>query len=185
MLTLSVLYDNLLWITIPLLCISMVLLVRCIAGVVRLLKKSILVRVPLVEELAIEFVETGKVVLCMEGPRFSSRFARLKYSLEAEDGSAVSLHRRLFPAVTSGVSKVRMELRGFSIPVPGRYILRVEGLDRAGQVAEEEDPRNQLVFMKPHLLKSLLYTLGITLSSAAFITSLVFSLIRIFEVSPS
>ncbi|MDX9972503.1 MAG: hypothetical protein RBU21_05860 [FCB group bacterium] len=176
----SFVYQNLLWITVPAFCIALLLLVRCILGVVRLIRRSIIARVPLVEEHVVSFSEAGKVVLCNEGPRISLRAGGLRYRLMDEDGTEVPSRLRLFRAVTSGVSKARMELRTLRLPRPGRYVLHVEGLGEA----QPRDRDYWIVFTKPHLLKTIGYVVAMVLTGGTAIVSLVFSLLRIFGIAP-
>jgi hypothetical protein len=173
----SILYRNMYWLGPALMCISLLLLALSIRNVVRLVKEAKILSVPLVEQQTIEFHDAGKVVLCIEGPQFTTRFARLSYELSAEGGAPVEGRTAWFRAHTSGVSWVRMELRSYEIPHPGRYVLRVRGLGEP----QERDAKHHLVFMRPHLFQSVGYILGITLSALVFITSLVFFLQGLLE----
>ncbi len=152
---------------------SAVVLGFTIRGVVRLVRQSRILSIPLREEQDVEFAESGRVVLCLEGPLFSRRFARLGYELAAADGSPVSGRPALFHAKTSGFSTVRMEMRVYGIPRPGRYRLRIQGLDET----RGADSRECIVFMRPHLGRAVCFIIGIVLSSGLFITGLVFSLL--------
>lgn len=154
-------------------CLSAVLLGFFIRGVIRLVRQSLIVSVPLLAEQEVEFPDAGRVVLCIEGPLFSRRFARLAYELRAGDGAVVSGRPALFRARTSGFSTVRMELKVYGIPRPGLYFLRIGGLT----AALAPDPRERIVFMRPHFTRSIGYVIGIVLSSGFFITGLVFALL--------
>lgn len=153
--------------------LSAVLLGFIIRGVVRLVRQSRILSVPLREEQDVEFAESGRVVLCLEGPLFSRWFARLGYQLTAVDGTAVSGRPALFHAKTSGFSTVRMEMMVYEIPRPGRYHLRIQGLDDT----RGADSRECIVFMRPHLGRVVCFIVGIVLTSGAFITGLFFSLL--------
>ncbi len=83
----SCIYRNGLWISVPLFIMSVALLVYLIRDVIKVMKQVRLTGVPLVEEQEVEFAEAGQVVLCMEGPRFTTRFANLSYRLIGPDGS--------------------------------------------------------------------------------------------------
>jgi len=144
-----------------------------IRGVVGLVRQSRILSVPLRAEQEVEFPEAGRVVLCLEGPLFTRRFARLDYELRASDGSAVSGRPALFRARTSGFSTARMELRVYRIPSPGRYALIIQGL----REPNGKDSRESIVFMRPHLARTVCYVIGIVLSSGIFITGLVFALL--------
>lgn len=144
-----------------------------IRGVIRLVRQSRILSVPLREEQDVEFAEAGRVVLCLEGPMFTRMFSRLSYELSTPDGTAVSGRPALFRARTSGFSTVRMELRVYNLPKPGSYRLRIQGL----KDPQGADPRESIVFVRPHLGRSVCYVIGIVLSSGLFITGLVFSLL--------
>ncbi len=118
---LSYVHRNGLWVSIPLFVASAITLVHLIRGVIRVVRQAHLVSVPLVEEQAVEFAETGRVALCIEGPRFTTLFAKLSYSLIGPDGTEANGRRSWFRPHSSGASKVRMELGRYEIPTPGRH----------------------------------------------------------------
>ena len=156
-------------------CLALLLVGIFIRSVVRLVKESKVLNLPLVEQQSIVLPETGTLVLCAEGPRFSRRFAGLDYELSTEYGVPVAGRTAWFHARTSGVSAARTEVRVYEIPHPGRFALRVLQLG----AAQERDVQHRLVFVKPHLGKTVAYVIGITLSSCLFIVSLVFFLLRL------
>lgn len=174
------LYKYWTWIAIPVMAMTLAALVLLILGVVATVKKAHLFKVPLAERQEVEFVEAARVVLSIEGPRFSTRFARVNFELKGINGDPVESRRALFRAVTLGISTARMELLKFDIPRPGRYVLTTTGLG----AARESDARHAVVFMRPHLKQSLVYVLGIVLTSFIFISSLVFFLLRLLEAGP-
>jgi hypothetical protein len=161
------------WLFLVISFLSIISLGYCIRNVIRLVRRSRIVGVALLAEQEVEFAEAGRVVLCLEGPLFSRRFARLEFELSAGDGSVLIGRTALFRARTSGFSTVRMELKSYHIPRPGRYRMRITGLGE-GRGA---DARERIVFMRPHLAGSIGYVIGIVLSSGIFITSLVFALL--------
>src|SRR5512139_1630444 len=104
------------------------LLVQCIAGVVRTGRQARLFSVPLVESQEVAFAEAGRVVLAMEGPLLSRRFAGLEYELVGPDGTKVPQRSTLFRARTTGFSRAKLELKVFEIGTPGRHVFRIVGL---------------------------------------------------------
>jgi hypothetical protein len=70
-----------------------------------------------------------------------------------------------------------MEVKSYRIPMPGRYLLRVKGLE-PGTAADGE---HQIVFMKPHLARSIGYVIGIVLSGVLFIGSIVLFFLRLLS----
>lgn len=161
------------WLFAPVASLAVVSLVYCIRGLIRLLKRSRIVSVPLQAVQQVNFAEATRVVLCIEGPLFTRGFARLTYELSAPDGTVVKGRPALFRSRTSGLSTVRMELRVFALPVPGTYHLRINGLGESVPL----DPREKIVFMRPHLGRSIGFIIGIAFSSGLFITGLVFTLL--------
>jgi hypothetical protein len=115
----------------------------------------------------------------MEGPRFTPRFRRLTFDLRLPGGASVPGHRVLFRAVTSGFSTTRMTLRSYEVPFAGRYLLEISRLETRDLAA----PRHQVVFMRPHLARSVLLVIGLTIMAAAAITSLVFLLLAVIPTA--
>ncbi len=166
------------WVLMPAFCLGVALLVWCIVSVVRVVRAAVLVRLPLLKEQTLIFSRPGPVVLCAEGPRFTTRFAGLSYEMVSEDGMAVPVRTTWFHATTSGFSTARMEVRRFSVPQTGNYTLRVSGLGGA----KAGDEKHQLVFVKPHLPAVVAHVLGIILSAGLTIGSLVLFLMKLVGV---
>ena len=166
------------WLLAALFALSVAALVLLVRAVLRMLRAARLFDVPLLERQDVEFPAAGRVVLCIEGPRFTTRFRRLACELRLPGGVPVAGRRVLFRTVTSGVSKARVTLRTYDIPFAGRYELGIPGL--APQDAGAPDHR--IVFMRPHLARGLLLTVGITLASSVAIASLVFFLLVVTGV---
>jgi len=114
----SYIYQNGIWISIPVFIASVAALVYLILDVIRVMKQARLTSVPLVEKQGLELAEAGRVVLCMEGPLFTTRFANLSYALIGPEGNRVEKRRSWFRSHTSSFSKVRMELEYYKIPRP-------------------------------------------------------------------
>jgi hypothetical protein len=173
-------YRNWIWIGAPLILISAAALGLLIAGTVRLVRKAQLFRVPLAERQEVGFAQAERVVLSMEGPRFSTRFRNLAYDLRAGDGARVAGRPVLFRAQTTAVSTARMEIMTYDIPRPGRYLLLIQGLG----APQADDARHAIVFGRPHLGRLVAHILGMILSASVFIVSLVFFLLRLLEAGP-
>lgn len=173
---LSFIYRNGLWISVPVFVLSAALLIFFILSVIRGMKQAHLLRVPLQEEQEVEFAEAGPVVLCTQGPQLSLRFAKLEYELTG-DGIPVEAKKNLLPKRTTGISWVRLELQTYDIPRPGRYLLRVRGLE-AERIT---DPEHWVLFMRPHFGKNVLHVIGIVLSGLLFIGSIVLFFLRLLS----
>ena len=161
------------WLLAVLFVLSLAGLAMLVRTVLHLLRNSRLGDLPLHERQEITFATAGRVVLCMEGPRFTPRFRKLEFELSLPGGTPLAGHRILFRTVTSGIRWARVTLRSFELPYAGRYELRIAGLAPADVGA----PGHRIVFMRPHLARSLALVVGITLVSALAIASLVFLLL--------
>jgi hypothetical protein len=173
---LSYIYRNGLWIAPPLFVISAALLCFFILNVIRAVKQAHLFSVPLLEQQEIEFANEGRVVLCTQGPLLSTRFAKLDYELTG-DGVPIEGRTTWFHIKTSGFSWVRMEMKAYRLPRPGRYILHIKGLEPGST----PDSEHQIVFMRPHLARSIGYVIGIVLSGILFIGSIVLFFLRLLS----
>jgi hypothetical protein len=154
------------------------LLCYCIYGVVRTMRKARLFSVPLVDKQEIDFAEAGRIVLCMEGPLLSRRFAHLDYELTGPDGMAARSRIALLRAGSSSFTKARMGLRVYDIACPGRYVFQIRGLEGA----KPSDSEHEMVFTRPHLLRSMIYLLGIVLAACLTIGSIVLFFLRLASV---
>jgi len=172
---LSYIYRNGLWISVPLFIISAALLCFFILNVIRSVRQAYLLSVPLLGQQETQFAEEGRVVLCTQGPLLSFRFAKLDYELTGDNGMPVEGRTTWFHARTSGLSWVRMEVKSYRIPMPGRYILRIKGLEPGSS----PDSEHQIVFMRPHLARSIGYVIGIVLSGLLFVGSIVLFFLRL------
>ena len=178
MATLSFIYESGLWISVPVFFLSVVLLIFFIAKVIRLVKEAPLISVPLIEQQEIEFAGSGRVDLCIEGPLFTSRFARLKYELSTASGTKVKSHIVLFRTRTAGFKWVRLKIRTYDIPSPGRYVFQIHGLAKDWI----PDTRHRIVFTRPHTALAMCYVIGIVFSAILTIGSIVLSLMHLVGV---
>ncbi len=172
---LSYIYRNGLWISIPLFFWAVALLVYSILNVVRVVRQAHLFSVPVLEQQEIQFDGEGEVVLCTQGPLLSFRFAKLRYELTADTGIPVEGRTTWFHSRTSGLTWVRMEVKSFRIPMPGRYSLHIKGLEPGST----PDSEHRIVFMKPHLETSMSYVIGIVLSGLLSVGSIVLFFLRL------
>lgn len=65
----------------PWFCRRLILLALFIRRIIRLRSEKLIPSVPLRAEQSIEFTEAGRVVLAVEGPLFTRRFARTEFEL--------------------------------------------------------------------------------------------------------
>ena len=167
------------WLLSALFLLSVAALCMLIRAVLATLRAARLCDVPLLANQQVEFPTAGRVVLCMEGPRFTPRFRKLTYELRLPDGTAIAGHRILFRTVTSGISKTRVTLRTYDLPHAGRYRLDIHSLEPTDVNA----PQHRIVFMRPHLARSVALVVGITFVSMLAIASLVFFLLSVMPTA--
>jgi hypothetical protein len=132
-----------LFVAVPGIIAAAVLLVRTIAGLLRVVRASRVATVPLAPEMRVRLEVSGSLELAMEGPRFSRGFGGVNFSLHRVDlGQEVPLRRLLFRTQVSGMDRVRLSLYAVEVPAPGEYFLRAENL---GAVSAE----SAVVFVRP------------------------------------
>ncbi len=171
-------YRHWVWLGVPVTLAALVGLIFTIRGVIVVARESEIVRLPLAASLEVYLPEAGPVVLGTELPRFSRLFAHATFELSATSGEPVPGESTLFRMSTAKVSTMTMNLMNFDIPHPGRYVLRIGGVERS----IEGFKGHFIFFARPHGAKTVGYVLGIVFTSCAFIASLVFFLIRVVGV---
>lgn len=172
----SFVYRNGIWISMPALALAVVLLIFFIKSVIRLKEESTIMSVPAMERQYVEFAEAGNVILCIEGPFLTTRFGGVKYELIASDGSPVKGHVTLFHSRSSSFTKVRMEMKSFELPYPGRYSLDLKNFGPP----RPNDNEHRIVFTRPNLARTIMYVLGIVFSGMLFVCSIVLFLMSLF-----
>ena len=181
MVYLSIIYKYGIWISIPLFIFSVTLLIMSIIGVVRTGRQAVLFSLPLTERQEIEFTEPGSVVLCMEGPILSRRFAKLEFQLTGPDGIAAKNRPVLFRARTTGFSKAKMELRVYEIAHQGHHLFQIHGLGGEKPL----DSEHRMVFTRPNHIRTMAFVLGIIVGAIFTILSIVLFFLRLLKVESS
>jgi len=178
MATLSFIYESGLWISVPVFLLSVGLLIFFIVRVIRLVGKAPIISAPLIEKQEIEFAGSGRVDLCIEGPMLTPLFSRLKYELITASGTQAKSHIVLFRTRTAGFQWVRLKMRTFDIPSPGRYVFQIHGLAKDWT----PDTKHRIVFTRPHTALAMCYIIGIVFSAILNIGSIVLSLMHLLGV---
>lgn len=172
---LTALYRNGLWISAPLFVVAAVLLGYFIVNVVRLEGRSQIISLPLAEQQNVAFGEAGAVVLHIQGPRFTTRFASLTWELSAEDGTPVTSRNLWLRPAASHVSTARLGIRVYEIPRPGNYVFRIHGLkDKPGFYDKCE-----IIFTRWHRARSIGNVIGIVFSAILLIGSAALFVVRL------
>jgi len=161
--------------TVGIMVLGIAILFFAITRLVRLLRKSVVARLPAVSEQVVVFEQPGTFILHLEGPRFSTRLRRAGFSLrDAASARDVRSWPILFRTTSSGLSTVRLSVRGFAVECPGRYALSVTGIEPGGDTSQ-----HALIFTRPYAAKMVLLILGIVLGGFCFIGGLVFTALQL------
>lgn len=163
--------ENWLFWSIPLAIGGFFLLKKIIANLVRIIRLSLLQQVPLRYEAKVRFNEKGKVLMHIEGPRFTTAFRGLSYELyDINSNQHVKMRRNLMPMQSSGISSVRTLHRVLHITRQGEYVLRIHGLQG------NKDYKNcSIVFTRPYGLAVFLHILGILFAGGCLIFGIIMS----------
>lgn len=154
--------------TVPVAVVAIGALTWTVRSLIRTVRGSVVLSVPAVPEQPVRFSEAGRYSLNARASSRLTSVAGLRFSLEdAASGRQVPLDRTLVRTTVSSASGVRLELYGFTIVVPGTYLLRIqgEGPDAAAGLA--------IVFTRRYTPALVLHVLAIVALGALFIGSLV------------
>jgi hypothetical protein len=150
-----------------------VLVAFSIAGLVRLLRTSVLARLPVLTEQDVTIAAAGTLVLCVEMPQLGSHFADVDFALRDEAGRDVPSAPIVFRAKVGSLSRVRITVRSFEIPRAGRYRLAASGL--AGRDMRD----TAIVLTRPFAAAMTLRILGIVLGGIALVGGFVLTALRL------
>lgn len=161
--------------TIGAMVLGVAILAFTITRLVGLLRASVVGRLPAVAEQFVAFEQPGTFILHLEQPRFSTVLRRAAFSLRDSAGNReVRPWPILFRTTSSGVSTVRLSVRGFAVERPGRYALSIAGI-----APDNVTEQHAVVFTRPYAAAMVLLILGIILGGFCFIGGLVFTVLRL------
>lgn len=160
--------------TIAVAILGAVLLVYSIVRLLAVVRASVIVRLPAVPEQDVTFAQAGPTVLCIETTHFGSAFSGVQFSLRDASGRDVPSSPILFRTKVSGFARVRLSVRTFEIPLPGRYRLVATGI-----TPERDMSQAALVFTRPFAASMVLWILGIVLGGFGLIGGTVLTALRI------
>lgn len=149
------------------------LLAWSIARLLRVLRESILARVPAVAEQDVRFAEPGAAVLCIEQPHFGMAFAGVDFAMRDDHDREVPSTPIVFRSKVSGFSRVRLSVRAFEIPRAGRYRLVASGIPPGRNMSDAA-----IVFARPFVGAMVACILGITIGGMALIAGIVLTSLR-------
>lgn len=156
-----------LWIalTIPVGLVSAFLLARSIGALVRVVRGSVVLTVPVDTLQNLPIAEPGPYQLGVEGRRFSRDFGGMGFELHSPQGGLVPLHRMLARTSVSSFSRSRLTLQSFDAGEVGTYRLSVRG------IRPDQDPDNRIVLSRPMggamvgLILAIIATAALTIGS--------------------
>ncbi|MEP6835331.1 MAG: hypothetical protein ABJB74_18245 [Gemmatimonas sp.] len=155
--------------TVPLAIVALVLLSLMALSLLRTVRRSVVVSVPVRAEQSISFKEGGSYMLNIEGAALSRVATGLSFAITASDGAAnVPLRRVIVHTKVSSFSRTRLELYSFDVPAPGAYVLRVHGADSSLAHIDAA-----IVLTRPFTAALVLHVLGLIALGAMLIGSLV------------
>jgi len=149
------------------------LLVFSIVRLLRVLRESILVRLPAVPEQDVRFAAAGTAVLCIEQPHLGTAFAGVDFAMRDDYGHDVPSTPIVFRSKVSGFSRVRRSLRAFDVARAGRYRLVASGIAPGRDMSDAA-----IVFARPFTGAMVLCILGITFGGMALIAGIVLTSLR-------
>jgi hypothetical protein len=150
------------------------LVVFSIVRLLRVLRESILARLPAASEQDVRFPAEGPVVLCIEAPHFSTAFAGVDFAMRDDHGHEVPSTPIVFRSKVSGFSRVRLSVRAFDVPRAGRYRLVASGIAPGRDMSEAA-----IVFARPFVGAMVLCILGIVFGGMALIAGIVLTALRL------
>lgn len=164
--------------------LGVAILALSVPRLVRLIRDSVLHRLPMMEEQAVQLKESGPLVLHLEGPRFIRSMvgsgarlmgkARLEFSLRNQSsGLEIPSQRITFQSRTKGVSKTRISVARFQVESPGEHALAVTGL-----TPDTDTSRLAVLLTRPYQMQLLLLVLATVLGGNLLLFSVIFPLVR-------
>jgi hypothetical protein len=150
------------------------LVVFSIVRLLRVLRESLLARLPAIAEQDVRFAAKGSVVLCIELPHFGTAFAGVDFAMKDDHGHDVPSTPIVFRSKVSGFSRVRLSVRAFDVPRAGRYRLIASGIAPGRDMSDAA-----IVFARPFVGAMVLCILGITFGGMALIAGIVLTSLRL------
>jgi hypothetical protein len=145
-----------------------------ILRLLRVLRESILARLPALPEQDVRFAAAGTAVLCIEQPHFGMPFAGVDFAMRDDYGHDVPSTPIVFRSRVSGFSRVRLSVRAFEIPRAGRYRLVASGIAPGRDMSDAA-----IVFARPFVGAMVACILGITFGGMALIAGVVLTSLRV------
>jgi hypothetical protein len=159
--------------------IFLYLLIRVIAGLLRSNHRQIVATGPLLDQQQFELSEASPLLLLVEVPRFGCAFRQLQFEvIEKVSGRVTRLGYDFLRAqgAVYGVTTMRVPIGRLSSVRPGRYLVRVLGLN-----PETDYSKCRLMLSRPYLGRMVLQIIGIVVCGIGLLLSL---LLGLWQVLP-
>jgi hypothetical protein len=158
------------FISIPALLVSLGALAFSVRGLLGLLRGKAVSTVPLRTQSTIAIPTAGTYDLSVSGRLGTTDFAGVDFQVHDESGSVVPMRTVVMRVSRTSMSgRSALQLRKFDAPHPGNYVLTVSG------IREGSDPGNTIVIGRPAGFALVGWIVGIVLSGALLILSIVAS----------
>jgi hypothetical protein len=157
--------------TIPVALAALALLAYTVSSLLRTVRGSVVASAPIRAEQQVTMNGSGDFALNLEGPVFTARPANLRFALSSsQTGTPIALSPIAFRTDVSSMSRSRVELYAFTIPSPGAYTMRVEGIDPSVDYAN-----HAILITRQYRGALVLHVLALVALGAALIGSIVIS----------
>jgi hypothetical protein len=162
---------SILFLTVPVAIAALALLSWTAVSLLRTVRGSVVTSVPIRAEQRVHFDATGNLALNLEGPLGALLPTKLHYALSSADGATrIPLAPIAFRTEVTSMSRSRIELYVFTIPAPGDYVLRIDGLD-----ASVDYSACAIIIARQYGVSLVLHVLALVALGVALIGSLVVS----------
>ena len=160
-----------LFLTVPIALASFALLSWTVMSLLRTVRGSVVASVPIRAEQSVTINSSGDLSLNLETPILARRPLSLRFALSSIDGeSRITLTPIAIRTNVTSFSRSRMELYAFTLPAPGSYVLRIDGIDPSTDYAGDA-----ILITRRFIPALVLHVLALVFLGIAFIGSLVVS----------
>jgi len=156
------------------------LLIRVIAALLRSNRKQLVATGPLIAEQEFELSDASPLLLMVEVPRFGSDFRQLQFEVvEKASGQVTRLSYDFLRAqgAVYGVTTMRVPIGRLPLVQPGRYLVRVLGLQPQTSYSS-----CRIMLSRPYLGRMVFQIIGIVICAIGLLLSLLFSLWQVLPL---
>jgi len=155
------------------------LLIRVIAALIRGNRQQIVATGPLIDQQEFDVSDGSPLLLMVEVPRFGTNFRQLQFEVVEQASAQVTRFGYDFlraQGAIYGVTTMRVPIGRLPLVRPGRYLVRVLGLNSA-----TDHSRSRIMLSRPYLGRMVLQIIGIVICAIGVLLSL---LLGLWQVLP-